>query len=106
MRPHQKKSPPGDQLGRDFTTEETQRHDSAALASEAHEARIRQLGEQMVAAISAGNRAAALRFQEQMFAAIKARPPEEIQRRQAEIDRAIEASRSTFVCAMPGRRAA
>ena len=69
---------------------------------EARERHIRELGEAMIAAITAGNRALAKHHQDRMYAAIKARSPQEIQRRQTEIDRAIACSRQ--VCAIPSRR--
>lgn len=103
MRRQHKKKTPTRAIGGVFKAEETQHHESATLATEAHEALIRHLGDSMVGAVSAGNRAAALRFQEQMFSAIKARPPAEIQRRQDEIDRAIAASQSTLTAAMSMR---
>lgn len=86
--------------------ESTQHTEDATLASdEAHEALILQLGEQLVAAASTGNRAAALRFQEQMFQAIQSRTPEAVRRIESKIDMAIDASRSTFTAAMPKRAA-
>ncbi len=69
----------------------TRQIDDAMLGtdSSSHEAWIKQLGQNLTAALQGGDRETAYRFQSAMFVAIRNRHPAQQQRRFMEIDYAI-----------------